>query len=233
MEKECIAHVSSKTLQNSSPGPAYYNISDESLHRPPPIIFRGRRSQQQGDINTAPYYNLKSTFGNAPSATLHGRPEIKSKDYTPGPTYVPPLFGSNCRTHSFASPSVAAGKQNFPVPKGKPADYIHKSRNLDATPGPGPAYCVRDKSFDATGNQGVKISGHHDFQYLINSSPGPGTYKPHYDAVLPSAPKYGFHNRPVQKVQVSTAGYRNLGSTLGQGPKFTMKARATDEINLH
>jgi hypothetical protein len=47
--------------------------------------------------------------------------------------------------------------------------------------------------------------------------------------VLPAAPKYTIHVRTRLKDPEETGGYRNIGTTLA-GPKWTMKARATDEV---
>jgi hypothetical protein len=91
---------------------------------------------------------------------------------------------------------------------------------------------LRERSFEATGQRGYTIKGVHNFRYAATESPGPGTYAPKFDAVMPTAPKYGFHNRPVVKGPPATAGYRNLASTLGAGPKWTMKARADDNITV-
>jgi hypothetical protein len=97
--------------------------------------------------------------------------------------------------------------------------------------GPGPAiYVLRDHAFDATGKCGVIIKGSHDFQFNEVDSPGPGTYKPNFAAVVPRPPKYTFHIRTEEKGAPDTPGYRNLGSTLGKGPKWTMKQRAQDDI---
>jgi hypothetical protein len=110
---------------------------------------------------------------------------------------------------------------------------LGRRRNPDETAGPGPAQSLlRDHSFDGTGKDGISIKGFHDFGYDRTISPGPAAYRPRYNAILRRAPIYTFHDRPKMKENVSTPGYRDLGSTLGRSPKWTMKARATDEVAI-
>jgi hypothetical protein len=90
---------------------------------------------------------------------------------------------------------------------------------------------LREHSFDADGKVGFTITGFHDFDYDTSISPGPGRYLPKFQAVLPAAPKIVFRDRPKEKDPQSTPGYRELGSTLG-GPKWTVKARAGDQIEV-
>lgn len=218
---EYIAHVSKRNA-SLSPGPAHYNVNYSFMDKKPAIVMRGRHSQKIEHMNP-PLYNPPSTFGKVTGITLHGRTETKRKWETPGPTFIPPSFGSGCRTVAIA-----------PLPKNDGAKTsLARRRNPDETPGPGPAASVlRDSAFDANGKVGYTIKGCHNFEYAKTVSPGPGAYMPKFAAVLPSAPKIGFHNRPEEKPTAETPGYRNLGSTLGEGPKWTMKARATDDISV-
>lgn len=222
---EYIAHVS-KRNSSLSPGPAHYNVNYSFMDKKPAIVMRGRHSQKIERTNP-PLYNPPSSFGKVTGITLHGRTETKRKHETPGATYVPPSFGTDCRKvviRPLASLVPQGGGDNSKTSLGR-------RRNPDETPGPGPAVSVlRDSAFDASGKVGYTIKGCHDFQYAKTVSPGPAAYKPKFEAVLPAAPKIGFHNRPEEKPPAETPGYRNLGSTLGEGPKWTMKARATDEI---
>lgn len=227
---ECIAHIT-ESVKTKSPGPAAYKIKRSMKKDVPPIKMKGRHSLQQ-DINKAPYYNVGSSFGKTTPIKMHGRTPMKEREVTPGPSYVPPPFGSTSRKVGFASHSVS-----YPRPKttggGRGDDggtRLGKRRNKDATPGPGPgAYSTRCKDFDEEGKKGIAISGSHNFSFGSGASPGPAAYKPKYDKILPAAPKYGFHDRPKTSQPESTPGYRNLGSTLG-GPRYSMKARANDDI---
>lgn len=228
---ECIAHVS-KSMATLSPGPAYYNIKRKFNGKQcPPIKFKGRHSLNSNMVD-APFYNLPSTIGKVAPITLHGKTEVKSSYSTPGPTYLPPTFGSDARKIGMRPP-ISSLKKRYPKNEGKGGSATSLSmRSSDATPGPGPGiYMLRDHSFDATGKAGYSMKGCHDFHYANSISPGPCAYKPKYNSVLPSAPKIGFHDRPKDKGPPITPGYRDLGSTL-TGPSFTMKARAEDDINI-
>ncbi|OHS95425.1 hypothetical protein TRFO_10588 [Tritrichomonas foetus] len=226
---ECIAHIP-KSMANASPGPAHYNVKRKFNGKQcPPIKMKGRHSITSHLVD-APYYNLPSTIGKVTAIGLHGRTELRASAETPGPTYIPPSFGSGARKISFPAPQSSLKKR---VPKSDgAASSLSRRRNPDETPGPGPGtYVIRDKSFEANGKMGYTIKGSHDFHYANTSSPGPGAYAPKFTAVLPSVPKIGFHDRPKEKDPAVTPGYRELGSTL-TGPSFTMKARATDDINV-
>ena len=228
---ECIAHIP-KSMANLSPGPAYYNIKRKFNGKQcPPIKFKGRHSINSSYVD-APYYNLPSTIGKVAPIKLHGRSEVKSSYSTPGPTYMPPTFGSDARKIGMRAP-VSFLKKRQPKNVGKNgAGTSLAMRSSDETPGPGPGvYVLRDHSFDGNGKAGYSIKGCHDFHYLNSISPGPAAYNPKFAAVLPSAPKVGFHDRPKDKEAPITPGYRELGSTL-TGPSFTMKARAEDDINI-
>jgi hypothetical protein len=225
---ECIAHVS-KSMANQSPGPAFYNVNRSFEGGCPTILMKGRRSLPSG-FTDVQLYNLPTTIGKVTGITLHGRTEIRPTFHTPGPSYLPPRFGSNARMCGFPPISYGAkprgGKDGGQSALGRP-------KNPSATIGPGPAaFVLRDKSFDATGNIGYTIKGCHDFQIGGTESPGPGAYAPKFNAVLKTGPKIAFHSRTALKGPPETPGYRGIGSSVGEGPKFTMKARANDEIQV-
>lgn len=226
---ECIAHITPSVTKYASPGPAYYNVPRKFSNQCPPIKMKGRHKLEQ-EPNKAPYYNIPSSLGKVPKVTLHGRTDEKNKFVVPGPTYVPPKFGADAYKIGIAPPRKRPDKNR--KCKGEDGKMTPLGRrNPDATPGPGPAFNIRGHDFDANGRAGTAIKGHHDFKYDQTVSPGPARYKPRYDKVLPQAPKIGFHDRPKAKEPEVTAGYRNIGSTLG-GYKYSMKARADDDINI-
>jgi hypothetical protein len=224
---ECIAHIS-KSMANNSPGPAYYTI-DRSFEGKVPVILMKGRTFVTPDRLDVPYRNLPSLIGKVTRVGLHGRTELKNGFNPPGPNYDPPRFGRDGHKIAIAPPGVPTGKVRT-VEGVQTA--LGGRRDPDATVGPGPSkYSLRSHDFDADGHTGCTIKGFHDFSYANTISPGPGAYRPHFNAVLPAAPKYGFHDRPKERGAPQTPGYRNIGSTLG-GHKYTMKARATDEISV-
>ncbi|EAY03877.1 hypothetical protein TVAG_443650 [Trichomonas vaginalis G3] len=210
-----IAHVSKR--QATSPGPAAYDISKRL--ETTPIKMKGRRTEKvvYDDVRLL---NIPSTIGKVPKITISGRTTgITDKFVTPGPTYVPPPFGSGSRHHQFGTHNGI---------KARPKTAMDTVQ----TPGPGPAaFNTRDHTFDATGKKGIKMKGTHDFKYAETASPGPGAYAPRFESVLAAAPKPIMHIRPKTKDPEPGVGYKELGSTL-TGPAFTMKRRATDDINL-
>jgi hypothetical protein len=146
---------------------------------------------------------------------------------------MPPSFGSGARKSGFAGPSFGlpdssahrkgADARSTPTPLGM-------RRSGDETPGPGPGrYLTRGAEFDGDGHAGVQMKGNHDFGFGNPGTPGPGAYRPRFEKVLPNPPKYSLHTRTKLPGRETTPGYRNIGSSLG-GPRFSMKARADDEI---
>lgn len=226
---ECIAHVS-KSQATLSPGPAYYNVTHQfDTSHIAPIKMKGRYSLPTQNVD-APYYKIPSTLGKVPAIRLHGRAQAKTAASTPGPTYMPPSFGSGARKIGFAPLPKLANRR---LPKdGKNGAATSLSRRTGSeTLGPGPCYNIRDHTFDANGKVGIVFKGCHDFKYANTVSPGPANYNPKFTAVLPAAPKIGFHDRPKDKAPATSPGYIELKSTL-TGPSFTMKARAIDDINI-
>jgi hypothetical protein len=219
---ECIAHIP-KSMSTLSPGPAYYHISRRFKNRSPVILMKGR-TFLKGDQIDAAYVKLPALIGKVTPITLHGRTDEHGKFITPAPTYMPPRFGSD-------APKIGITAPGKTISDPRAATALGRRKDPDATPGPGPAQSMlRGHDFDGTGARGIMIKGEHDFDYDKVLSPGPAAYRPRYAAILRRAPIYGFHDRPKTKDPKSTPGYRNLGSTLGRSPKWTMKARATDEI---
>lgn len=228
MEKEYIAHVTGAMKKWPSPGPAAYKISRKFKGKCPAIKMRSRREEKK-EVLKAPYYNVKGKFGDVPKVNMHVRTQEKEKWTPPGPSYVPPAFGSDAHKIGISPP--AATKVRVRTADGT-GTSLGRRRNPDATPGPGPGmYLTRTHEWDADGRRGCSILGHRDFNYDKKHSPGPGAYTPKFDKILPQSPKTNIRPKHGKKDPESTPGYRNLGSTLG-GPSYTMKRREEDNINL-
>lgn len=226
---ECIAHIP-KSMREGIPGPGTYNTRPDFQEQTPAIKMKGRHSLAQFK-NDAPYYNIPTSIGKTTKINMHTRSETKSKFVTPGPSYMPPAFGSDARKIGISPPVFHTSKTRRSASSARSSSTaLGKRRNPDDTPGPGPGkYSTRSELGGAKTSHGVRIKGSHNFNYLTADSPGPAAYKPKYEKVLPSAPKYGMKGRHKAKEPEVTPGYRNLGSTLG-GPRYSMKARATDDI---
>ena len=225
MEKQYIAHTSSSIRNFKSPGPAAYNIKD-TIGDVPPIKMKGRINTRK-DVVDPQILNLPSSFGKVPAVRIGPKTVRRTEDVTPGASYIPPPFGSDGRKISFGKIDDRAKTRSAMTPR--------KKKSADETPGPGPGtYNTRDTTFDPQKHsKGIKMKGQHEFNFNTGCSPGPAEYKVKYnfDSRKPSSPKVAMHIRPSTKNSESAPGYRNLGSTLG-GPKYTMKARANDEIYL-
>lgn len=223
-----FAHMTSSMKKWQSPGPAAYNT--RSTFGNVPTIKIGYRPTSKQEGNRAPYYNTRTSMTDVTKVTIGPKTKTKDREQTPGPKYIPPKFGADAKHISFSSFDKYNSKDSSAR---RAMTSYEKRRKQDETPGPGPGtYNTRDHTFDPNkNNNGVKIKGHHDFRYNEGQSPGPAAYKPLYKNVLPQEPVVAIHVKSEKKDPETTPGYRNLGSTLG-GPRFTIKARNTDEINI-
>lgn len=227
---ECIAHIPN-SMKGGTPGPGKYNTRRDLEGQVPVIRMKGRHNLAQ-EPNKAPYYNIGSNIGKTTKITMHGRSDTKPKFTPPGPSYIPPSFGSDAKKIGISPPvfNTSKSRRSASAAGGRGATSLGKRRNPDETPGPGPGkYSTREEFGVPKSAQGVRIKGTHNFKYLTADSPGPAAYKPRYEKVMKAAPKYKMKGRPKAKDPEVTAGYRNIGSTLG-GPRFSMKARASDDI---
>lgn len=222
---EIIAHISKFSDINISPGPGSYNTNTTLLDDVPIIKMKSRHSLHT-ESNNAPYYYSKSNFGQTSPIRMRSRHLPQQSWTTPGPSYIPPPFGSQSPGYSFGSPS-----KKFSIEKDKQSQTHHKrnhSKKFNSGPGPGD-YNLRGDDFAGNGKHGIKISGSRDFAFQNNHTPGPAAYKPRSDAILPSSPKYTIQHKLSSKRDEVTPGYRNLGSTLGE-PRFSIKTRVDDQI---
>lgn len=221
---QLIAHTSSYSRANASPGPGAYNIRREFGADTPAIRFHTKTTAAVRP-STAPYYNLGTTIGKCPKVHMHTKSRAKEIDRMTGPNYVPPKFGRDCKKVKISPPEETT------LPRGRSANSKRvPRRNRCETPGPGPGtYNTRTDDFERPGRRGSRISGEHNFGFDYANSPGPAAYKPRYESVLSTAPKPVMHIRPKQKDPESTPGYRNLGSTLA-GSRFSMKRREEDTV---
>jgi hypothetical protein len=193
--------------------------------------MKGRHFQKQEFLDPA-YVALKPSFGKVPKVHMHYRTEEAGKFFPPGPNYMPPAFGLHGIKIGFAPHGMASTARPKSEGGERVGTALGRRGGSDVTPGPGPGkYYLRREDFEQNGKRGLAIMGHHDFDYDKIHTPGPSTYRPHYDKILPSAPKYLIKHQYKEKGRETRPGYRNFKSTLA-GPKYTMKARATDEIEL-
>jgi hypothetical protein len=226
---ECIAHMTKSVVEGRSPGPAAYRVRRHMDKPETPTITMRVRTNIPEEHNEAPYYKVPSSFGKVTSVKMHARCDPGRRDATPGPSYMPPPFGSGAHKKGFAAPGHGTGAASARRARSDQTP-LGRRRGPDETPGPGPgAYSTRTRDFQADGQRGPRFKAAHDLRWADPETPGPAAYKPKHEKVLPAAPRYTMHVRTKLRGREDTPGYRNIGSTLA-GPKWTMKARAADEV---
>ena len=192
----------------STPGPEYI----------PPIIGHDAKKSSFGkrvdrsrdtraDIPGPGTYDIGTTISkDSLKFSLYGRPNdyFVSKSDTPGPEYIPPTIGHDAKKSSLSSRQAGARDTRI--------DY----------PGPD-RYNVRTP-FSKGARSASLHSRPNDMFAVRSSGPGPAAYYPDYSLTRPSSPSPTMHIRTKVAEPQETAGYLDIGSTLG-GPKFTIGRR--------
>ena len=194
--------------KSDTPGPEYI----------PPIIGHDAKKSSFGkrvdrspdnraDIPGPGTYDIGTTISkDSLKFSLYGRPNdyFVSKSDTPGPEYIPPTIGHDAKKSSLSSRQAGARDTRI--------DY----------PGPD-RYNVRTPF--AKGARSASLHSRPNDMFAVRSSgPGPAAYYPDYSLTRPSSPSPTMHIRTKVAEPQETAGYLDIGSTLG-GPKFTIGRR--------
>ena len=191
------------SMKDTTPGPGAYNPSDATLKVGPKFTFKGRHETSTRP-DTAQYRLLPSTIGQGPKISLGSRHAERNSENTPGPSYIPPSFGSNARKSSM-------GMRHKEL-RSSSADF----------PGPG-AYSIPER-FARDARKSSLHSRTMDSFTIGDVSPGPAQYTPDYSSQKPRAPSATMHIRTKLPQPEQTPGYYDLGSTL-KGPSFTIGRR--------
>ena len=177
---------------SSTPGPGSYD--SRGTFGGPKWTIKGRLGPTPAPL-AAPYRALPSLMGTGPKVAIMGR-HPQQPDLTPGPSYVPPEFGSGSRkSHVGTRPTQAASFQ---------------------TPGPG-SYNVKP-GFAVEGRKST-LHGHDKSIPMGPPTPGPAAYTPDASAVLKRspAPHVGVRPRDAEPEQTPGPGaysvQRDLGGT--------------------
>ena len=190
----------------SGPGPAAYETSVPIGSDARKFTMRPR-IEIKNKVKGVPYYAYKSSFGEGPKPSFHGRPQEKKAEATPGPSYMPPPFGSDTKKFSF----------------GNRRD-VSKRATSAQTPGPG-AYQV-PSSF---GNGRKFTMKGRDFPpEKLNDNPGPAQYAPDYQKLM-GGRKTEIGKRLPDKKPTSMGQYYVLPDP-DRGPAFTIGRRDNLEI---
>ena len=163
--------------QQPTPGPSDYSYIPKTGSESPRFTIK-HRPETKSSRPDAALVSIPSSIGTGPKYSLTSRRPKKEDSFTPGPSYVPPPFGSDSPKLSLHS------KGSFP------------SVIVASGAGPGPG------KYDARENNRLKYSyirGKTGTRDIMAEGPGPGKYLPQFDNVLPSSPKAHILNKYAQK----------------------------------
>lgn len=178
MGKETWAH---KLGTDEVPGPDTFNTRTEPGVDSPKFTIRPRYPDRS-PAQTAPYRALPTTLGDAPKFTMRPKCEPRLSETTPGPSYIPPPFGSDLRKTG----NSTFGPRGGSVEPKRARLYQSYSQNpfgpaeFDARAVPGspraPAYTIAPHC----GESWIRK----------NANPGAGTYQPNFHCGKRGAPRY-------------------------------------------
>ena len=163
----------------STPGPGSYDYRDS--FGGPKWTIKGRVKPDPPPL-AAPYRALPPLMGTGPKVPIMGRHPIP-QNKTPGPTYIPPDFGSQSRKSH-------VGTRPAPL---TPFD----------TPGPG-AYNVSPGI--GSNGRGSTLHGHDKSIVMGPPTPGPAAYTPDARAILKRSPAAHVGVRPREMDPEDTPG---------------------------
>jgi hypothetical protein len=195
-----------RNYETDAPGPASYQTQRNALYGVTPIPLHGRPPEHE-EIDTVPYRDTRLKI-EAPRYSLRGKYEIPVDD-TPGPTYVPPAFGSRTTTQSIRPRLRARPGDETPSPDAYRPRTGREVGNADKSTFHGP----KDRGF-----------GHPD------GLPSGADYRPDYVAYKGSGPRFTLKGAKYEPSPDQTGGYVRLPDTV-RSPRFTLKGRPSLEIS--
>ena len=201
-------HVRPRGLSvDNNPGPGAYTPRDNTRSNPR-FTIKGRHEVPDRDLHVG-YLDIGTTIGTGHKASLSSRHKELERFNTPGPTYVPPSFGSQAKKSTLHLRTDEL-----------PDDRL---RN----PGPG-AY----ESSPRFGSQGLKYTMRgRTAKDPDDISPGPAAYSPDFKVTKKKSPSPTLHIRPKEPERDQTPGYRKLPSTFN-GPRYSIGQRDTLDFML-
>lgn len=174
-----IIHATSSATK--TPGPGAYMPPSSFGNESPRYSIKNRYPQKQYNTDGS-YQAYPSTIGTGRKYSFGVRPKDLEKPVTPGPSYVPPAFGSDGQKSSFHA------KQHSRKVESSPGPLTYE----DATRSQSPRYSMKARQFPKNDGE--------------SCSPGPGKYLPDYDKVLPGTRKTAFTSRHPDPKRESTPG---------------------------
>lgn len=165
---ETVIHITHG--KSKHPGPDQYvterKFGADAIH----WTIKGRPKDRVDETPGPQYQALKSTVGEGPKFSFHGRPQDSKKEQSPGPDYMPPAFGKGSQASSFHMRKEL--KQDGP--------------NKD---GPGPGAYYIPSSIGAGGKKFTMKARQFPRDGPESAGPGPSAYTPNYQATMPNVRK--------------------------------------------
>ena len=175
-----------------NPGPAAYDIRG-SMYQPNKGVAISPRLNRQNNQTNGNYVSLPSTIGQGPKISFGYRSKELKKFIPPGPSYVPPAFGSKCPRYPFPKAPV---KRDYGC-------------------GPGPAgYSVRYPSLVDSNHECTIPRSPRRTSFLKSDTNGAPLLSPRYDKVQKKAPTYPIAHKPKPRKIESSGEYVAPQSTL-------------------
>ena len=195
--------------KDTTPGPGAY-MPPSDFGKAPAFSIR-KKLTEKTYVNDAGYQNLPSTVGQGRKSSLYSRHDLKDKNITPGPTYVPPRFGSDGHTSAFHMRTRRS--EPGPVSPG-PGAYDNRS---SSSIGSGPRFTLKARLFPPEEGK--------------NEGPGSGAYMPDYDAVYSTQKKtIGAKHNDLKTFQTPGPGQYEIDRRLKGGP-ISFHMRPKEVIN--
>ncbi|OHT01621.1 hypothetical protein TRFO_07538 [Tritrichomonas foetus] len=186
--------------KNDNPGPGKYEPEKYWKKDTPSFSLRSRHDIPDRSAR-APYQKIPDTMGQGLKYSLTSRRDTRQREPPPGPSYMPPPFGSDGIKYSLTS-------------------RRDRKRDPSKEP-PGPKYNINECNIDNCSRKYTIKGRNFSCDEGKAFSPGPA-YKPEYGAVLPSPRRTQILEKVKDPKKPVGPGYYDLGSTMGQGPKITI-----------
>ena len=175
-----IIHATSSATK--TPGPGAYMPPSMFGNESPKYTIKNRYKDRPNTTDGS-FQNIPSTIGTGHKYSFGVRPKDSNKFVPPGPSYIPPAFGTDAHKSSFHSRGYEKKQESTPGPVAFD----------DPTRKQSPRYTMRPRIFMKDND---------------NCSPGPGKYNPDYDKVLPGTRKSTITSRhPGPKAEVTPGPY--------------------------
>ena len=221
------------------PNNAPYRVLPTTVGESPRISLKSRHKEAEGYVTPGPNYVPPRLGANATKTSFHSRPatakDPRIDNPGPGAYNYTPRFANDANKYTFHQRTAVSARDFSPGPAAYAPDYkkVKKStpqatmhirpegRAIAVTPGPSDYEVSRDLG----GQQSTMHIRPRD--NTVNNNPGPGQYTP-TNGNKPKDPSFTMKGRHEIPVKPNTAPYRDLPSTVGEGPKIALSSRHND-----